>query len=275
MRQAKVSVRYEPAASGRKTAGLVLPDNRANQSRRVSAAQISTKERPWQRRRVPNGFWDIRENRIQYLEWLGCQLGFSAAEDWYGLRKQHFQMHGGGGLFRNIYRSSALKAMLDYKPEYDWKPWRFGGAPNGFWRDPENRRQYMNWLADQLSIQCPEDWYSVTGADFLNNHGGGLLNNHFKASVQALLADYMPDFPWKPWRFASVPQSYWRSESHRRDYLSWLGDQLGFRNSADWNRLKREHFYKHGGSGLFVSYYHGSTRQAVRELFSADQKQFS
>ena len=260
MRQASLRVLYNPSvASGRTQAG--------DFSLEPTPASIEVDELPWLGRRVPNGYWDTRHNRLLYLNWLGRQCGFTKPEDWYGLRKHHFQQHGGGGLFRNEYQSSVLKAMRDFLPNYDWKPWLFGGAPNGYWKVRENRVRYMNWLGELLNIKQPEDWYHVTGADFFNNHGGGLLNNHFNASVQALVADFLPDFDWKPWCFASVPQSYWRSQSHRREYLSWLGGQLGFQKSGDWSRLKREHFYRNGGSGLLVSYYHGSARMAVREYF--------
>lgn len=265
MRQASVKILYNPSApSGRTQAD--------NFSLAPAPASIEVEDLPWLGRRVPNGYWDTRHNRLLYLNWLGRQCGFTKPEDWYGLRKHHFQQHGGGGLFRNEYQSSVLKAMRDFLPNYDWKPWLFGGAPNGYWKVRENRVRYMKWLEQLLNIEQPSDWYHVTGADFFNNHGGGLLNNHFNASVQALVSDYLPDFDWKPWCFASVPQSYWRSLGHRREYLTWLGGKLGFQESDDWSRLKREHFYSHGGSGLLVSYYHGSARMAVREYFDGVAK---
>jgi len=234
----------------------------------VSRPAISLREQPWLGSRVPNGYWDDRENRVAYITWLGEQCGFLKAEDWYSVRKHHFQRNHGGGLLRNEYGSSVLAAMMDYLPSYDWKPWLFGGAPNGFWKSRENRCWFMDWLGQELGFTTTEDWYSVTGADFFEHHGGGLLNNQFNGSVQALLIDYKPDFEWKAWRFTSVPQSYWRSAENRRNYLLWLGEQLGFRTARDWRKLRRDDFYKNEGSGLFVTHYHGSTQQALAELFS-------
>ena len=273
MRQANVSIRYIPTPER----GEQQFDRPAVQ--RVQALQeipvshearrpgLRIDEMPWFGNRVPNGYWDIRENRVRYLDWLGEQCGFVTPEDWYNVRKHNFQSHSGGGLLRNEYGSSVLAAMCDYKPEYDWKPWLFGGAPNGFWNVRANRNRYMGWFGQQLGIETVEGWYGVTGADFFNHHGGGLLNNQFKGSVQALLRDYMPDFEWKAWRFTSVPQSFWQSPANRRNYMLWLGEQLGFRTSRDWRKLNREHFYKFEGSGLFVTHYHGSTQQAIAELF--------
>jgi hypothetical protein len=225
-------------------------------------------ETPWLNGRVSNGYWNTRENRIRYLRWLGEQCGYRKPEDWYALRKHNFQKNYGGGLLRNAYGSSVQMAVRDLMPNYDWHPWLFGGAPNGFWKLRENRIQYLDWLGDQLEIMVPDDWYCVTGTDFFSNHGGGLLNNEFKGSVQAVLNDYMPRHPWKAWRFHSVPQSYWACIANRRSYLVWLGQQLGFQTAGDWTSLRREHFNLNGGSGLFVGYYKGSTQRARAELFA-------
>lgn len=229
---------------------------------------LNNHQTAWLSGRVPNGYWDIRENRVRYLQWLAGRYGFQAPRDWYGVRKLHFQKNGGGGLLRNVYGSSVLKAVVDLMPNYEWKEWMFGGTPTGFWKAPANRCRYMDWLAVQLKFQVADDWYNVTGTDFFAHHGGGLLNNEFKGSVQAVLLDYKPNYGWKPWRFTSVPQGYWNNVDNRRVYLRWLGQQLGFETRADWVRLRRQHFYDHNGSGVFVGYYHGSTERAILELFS-------
>ncbi|MEO2014760.1 MAG: hypothetical protein ABGZ53_10355 [Fuerstiella sp.] len=225
-------------------------------------------EAPWLKRRVPNGFWDTRENRLRYLNWLGNRCGFYEAADWYALRKHHFQRNFGSGLLRNAYRSSVQHAMVDFLPHFDWKPWLFGSAANGYWKDGAHRTLYLDWLGRQLRIQQTEDWYNVTSADFFNHHGGGLLNNEFKGCVQSLLCDYLPEYCWRAWLFNSVPQSFWRCVRNRQEYVLWLGQQLGFRKPDDWSQLKREHFFRHGGAGLFIAYYKGSTQQAIAELFS-------
>lgn len=225
-------------------------------------------EYPWIGGRVPNGYWDFREHRVLYMEWLGRECGFVTPEDWYAVRKHHFQRYRGGGLLRNRFGCSVVAALRDYMPQMDWKPWLFGGAPNGFWSNRKNRVLFMDWMGEQLGCREPEDWYAVTGADFFLYHGGGLLNNQFKGSVQAVLQDYLPDFDWKAWKFPSVPQSYWRSPDNRRSYMKWLGSELGFKSDQDWRRLSRDDFYRLHGSGLFVSQYGGSTQRALTEWFA-------
>jgi len=263
MLHSTASSRFSDTAEFRRQSTSAAP------SRVTANVGLPTHETPWLQGRVPNGYWDERENRVCYLRWLGHECGFLKPDDWYQARKHQFQKTGGGGLLRNEYRSSVMRAVQDYLPGYDWKPWLFGGAPNGFWKVRENRCQYLDWLAQQLGIQETQGWYSVTGADFFHHHGGGLLNNEYKGSVQALLLNYRPDFEWKAWCFASVPQSYWNKPDNRLAYLRWLGEKCGYHTEEDWRRVRRGDFYAHEGSGLFVGHYKGSIDRVLKELHAA------
>ncbi len=234
----------------------------------IAGLSLSTTELPWMNPRVPNGFWDVRQNRLRYFSWLGSRCGFLAAEDWYALRKHHFQRNSGGGLLRNRYRSSVQNAMADFLPDYGWKPWLFGGSPNGYWKVQANRATYLDWLGKQLKISQTTDWYNVTGADFFNHHGGGLLNGEFNGCVQSVLSDYLPEYRWRAWLFRSVPQSFWKHIGNRQEYVFWLGKRLGFRKPGDWFRLTRDHFCQNGGAGLLGGYYNGSIQLAISELSS-------
>jgi hypothetical protein len=225
-------------------------------------------ESPWISGRVRNGYWNVREHRVRYFDWLAGRCGFHEPVDWYELRRFHFSRTGGAGLLYNFYKCSVRTAVADYLPDYDWKPWLFRSAPNGFWKHKKNRHAFMQWLARELAIQQPADWYQVTAADFHAHHGGGLLNNEFKGSVQAVLAEFDPEFDWKPWLFCSVPRSFWQCVDNRRRYLRWLGRQIGFRKTDDWANLQRKHFVTHGGTGLLEKYYGGSAQRAVAEMCS-------
>jgi len=51
----------------------------------VTSVLASHKWQPWKFNAVPKGYWQDRNNLIQYLEWLGGELGFKTTEDWYKL----------------------------------------------------------------------------------------------------------------------------------------------------------------------------------------------
>ena len=39
---------------------------------------------PWlQQKIIPNGYWNSKENRIDYMNWLSKKLNIKSMEDWY------------------------------------------------------------------------------------------------------------------------------------------------------------------------------------------------
>ena len=52
--------------------------------------------------------------------------------------------------------------MKNVYPNYKWLPWKFKQTSNGFWKEENNIKEYMNWLSEQLNIKTMEDWYKVT-----------------------------------------------------------------------------------------------------------------
>jgi hypothetical protein len=123
---------------------------------------------------TPGGFWDVRENRLRYMRWLGEKLGCSGPEDWYGVLQGDFEANYGNGCMKR-YGCCPTTAVMDLFPDYPWLEWRFARVPAGFWDQPENRRRYIEWLGKKLGFRRTEDWLRVRRRDFKENYGGGLL----------------------------------------------------------------------------------------------------
>lgn len=219
----------------------------------------------WRFQQVPKGFWERRTNRRRYLDWLGQQLGFQQPEDWYRLTTQQLGRWYGERL-RIRFRSSVSAIMHDYLPQYPWLEWRFPQTPKGFWDRRANRRRYLDWLGQQLGFQRPEDWYQLSTVHLGRWHGRTLLKKYQDARV-ALLREYLPNGDWQEWLFTKAPNGFWQQPANRRRYLDWLGRQLGYRQPADWARLRVVDVLRHHGKGLLKQ---GQFRLAplVREYVS-------
>jgi hypothetical protein len=124
---------------------------------------------------VPSGYWDHLKNRRLYVRWLGQKLGFRKQEDWYRISTDDFKRNSGGGVLEQHWNRSAIGAVKECFPDYDWKEWLFRISPRHFWKDPRNHRRYMKWLGQALGIRRPSDWYGVTNQDFNDNKGGAFL----------------------------------------------------------------------------------------------------
>ncbi len=221
----------------------------------------------WIRGRVPAGFWDQHENRRNYMHWLGGQLGFHTVTDWYNLTKRHFDEQHGGGLLALRYQASPLAALREYFPQIQWQEWLFKSTPQGFWKDPHNRRRYMRWLAGELNLQRTEDWYRIRKEDFHRHHGGGFLSNIHHDSPISAVREFEPNYPWKEWLFLSVPKNFWRNSDNRQAFMNWLGEKLDYRTESDWGKISKQDFYANGGGGLLANYYGDSPTCAVRKYF--------
>ena len=213
---------------------------------------------PWTSGRVPNGFWESRENRVLYMDWLGRRLGFANPEDWYQSCNSHFTRNHGRTLLQKTYHSSVQIAVQDYQPHYEWIPWLFSKIPKGFWLKARNRHAYLEWLSRRLGFHSEEDWYQLTNAAFIENHGCGLLMNHYRGSILSALHDYRPDYDWKPWVLSKVPRGFWSVPDNRKRYFQWLAERLTFDGASDWKSLTKQDLYETGAAGLFVQSYGGS-----------------
>src|SRR4051794_31423331 len=89
------------------------------------------------------GFWQKQENRQEFFDWLGTQLGCEDMDDWYNVTQEDIHKYGGHGLLSTYYNDSPSKAIQEVYPEHSWTPWRFAKAPSGLWNSSHNQREFF------------------------------------------------------------------------------------------------------------------------------------
>ena len=144
---------------------------------------------PWLFSKAPRGFWDEAENRRAYMKWLQGTLQLETEENWYQLTEESFNENRGAGLLTNYYHGSILSALEEYRPDIDWKPWRFRKVPNGYWSLTGNRQRYFDWLADRLTYRSLSDWDNLTRRIVCDSGGAGLLSHFYGGSLLRLRDD--------------------------------------------------------------------------------------
>lgn len=208
--------------------------------------------KPWlfQHDTTPKKFWNEKENRRHFFDWLFQKLGMESMESRYDLTVDKVHQHGGGSLLVRQYRDSVQQALADLYPEHKWLPWLFSRAPAGIWKIPEVRREYMDWLGEQLKISTKGDWYNVTMESFRLHHGAGILSCVYKDSVANAVMDNFPEHDWAPWKFRQVPSGYWDRPGVRQHFFETIAPELGVRKLEDWYSVKREQVRQIGGGAL-------------------------
>lgn len=151
---------------------------------------------PWKFGYSPQGFWEKQENRKQFFDWLGIQLGYKDMNDWYNVTVDHFRKNGGGGLLTSYYSTSPSNALQVIYPSHNWMPWKFAQAPRGFWEKQENWRRFFDWLGTQLGYKDMNDWYTVTLDGICRNGGQALMQLYFNSSPAKALQAVYPEHHW-------------------------------------------------------------------------------
>ena len=166
----------------------------------------------------------------------------------------------------HYYNGSPIKFVTSIYPNYNWVIWKFPMVPNGYWQKKENQKEYMEWLKLELGYTTPEDWYKISKKVLQNNYGGGILK-HYNNSPIKLITSIYPNYNWVIWKFTSVPNDYWKDIKHRKEYMDWLGKELGYTTMDDWYKISRKDIENNYGSGLLVSYYNSSPIKLVTSIY--------
>lgn len=151
--------------------------------------------KPWLfQQRVPHGYWDSEENRLEYLRWLGDVLGFKTMADWYNITKKDILDNCGSRILQK-YSGSPSKMIQTAFASHHWDSdeWRKDrhrskGAdnfisqlfpdrvlseddndrpemkthPRTFYLDPNNWKRLFEFLESEFKITKPEEWYRVS-----------------------------------------------------------------------------------------------------------------
>ena len=131
--------------------------------------------------------------------------------------------------------------------------WIKGRVPPNFWKNPDNRHQYMVWLGQQLAFEKPEDWYNITTEHFKKNRGHRFLA-YYRDSLSAAVMDYLPEYEWRGWLFVRVPLNFWQKAENRHRYMTWLGENLGYKAPEDWYNITKKDFHRNSGYSLLAYY---------------------
>ena len=194
----------------------------------------------------PEGYWEKQENIDQFLNELKEKLNLVTFEDWSSLRQEHIYEHGGGSLFTK-YSMYDLKCLgfPDGKHKFKTKKVKF-------WDKNENVFQFLNELKEKLNLNTFEDWNSLKRKTIHEHGGGSLFRIYSLYDLKCLgFPDGKNNFKLP---IESKPEGYWEKRENIDQFLNELKENLNLKTFEDWNLLRKEHIYEHGGGSLFIKY---------------------
>jgi hypothetical protein len=216
---------------------------------------------PWKFGKAPMGFWSKPENVQQYIHWLAKELHYQSPEDWYNVTNEDFKKHFGGGLLDKLTPRQAL--AIAYPGEH-WVPWKFKQLGTDFWKNRENRQEYILWLGKKIGFKSIDDWYSISMSDIQSNYGGGFID-HYGGYTYKALQDLFPEQKWEPWRFTNLNKK-WTNIKDRRLFADHVMEELGMKNLDEWYGITYSAIDKANGNVL-RTHYGGSVYRFVKDIY--------
>ena len=162
--------------------------------------------------------------------------------------------------FLKKYRIGCFNRMFNYKiadiasycfPEMDIRPWELTKVDNKFWHNPDNRREFLLWVAqkEKLDMTNINDVRKIN-ANLLRKHGG---SRSFRDSdgVFSVISLVTGD-SIKEWEL--VKMSKW-TEAKAIEAMHWLiEEKLGWTDEEVYNNLTVHTFYEYNLGGLLKNY---------------------
>jgi len=222
----------------------------------------------WELPPVPRNFWKDRDNRLNYILWLGEKLNFNSEEDWYSkLTTKLIKKNYGGGLLSNYYNDSKYELIKELYPNSKIHLWEYPPVPSSFWKDRDNRLDYILWLGEKLNFYSEDDWYKLKIQDLETSNGMGMLYGYYDYSKINMLKDLFPHIDWKEWLFDFTTSLFWDKKENRKKYMKWVGEKYKFSKKLDWYKISNKHFEDLPKGESFLIFYDSSPIKCVQENF--------
>ena len=122
-----------------------------------------------------NGFWDEKENVLQFINHLKSSLHLETEEDWNLITSKQIQSLGGSSLL-NKYSMYEIKCMGFPEGKTIFNK-RKSQKSSKYWNNEENRNQFIEKLKLKFNLKTPQDWKRLSIHQIKSNGGLWLFKN--------------------------------------------------------------------------------------------------
>ncbi|MDA9897603.1 zinc-ribbon domain-containing protein [Alphaproteobacteria bacterium] len=144
----------------------------------------------WKISKVPTGTWSDKAVHLAYIHYLQKELKIVEKNDWYKITNQEFKHYGGGSILKQY--DTLVDCLRENLPDLNLLPWKFLRSGRKFWENSDNRRWFVEWMATQLEINEPNEYYSVSERHFVEYGGITALIYHDTSPAKCIM-DLMPE----------------------------------------------------------------------------------
>jgi hypothetical protein len=242
---------------------------------------------------IPKGFWRknselIVENVRAWCDWYALYRGFTSFNDWYNITGEEINKKGGSGFFTTkIVKESPYILMSLVYDQYPWKPYKFKQAPQGYFKDINNRfTVFKDFCNDYLNQKEGFDDFDYTNIDHLYK----LQLSHFECteyygvlrcyneSFIEMIKDFIgnkliPEMELQEWKFrGQVPKNFWGGKAPNRETITrCFNDEivkgLNFDTKEKMYKLTQPIISSTGLNTPLMNYFSGSPMKLLEFVF--------
>ena len=207
--------------------------------------------------RMPEGTWDKKENRTNYIKWLLKKVKIRK-NNLYKLEGSHFSKNNGSNL---IYRRdklrkrySIIELLYETFPKLKLKFWFFNTVPDNIWSSRKYQLQYLEWFKKKKKITKPSDWYDIEIKDFKNLYSRSLTR--YLKTVLKISKFCYPKYNFFFFFFKKIERGFFNSRTNILKYIHWLGNEVNIKKKKDWYIYGYENISNNGGNALLQKFSH-------------------
>ena len=196
----------------------------------------------------PFGYWNNKENIINFLKTLQVELNLNTPNDWNSITQKQIQNNGGSMLLRK-YSLNEIKSLACPECKLLFNNNK-SNKPPGYWDKQENIQNFLKELKEKLNLNSVEDWNKLTYKQICENGGYRLT---IKYSMYEIKSMACPEGKLI-FQTSLKPPGYWDKYENIQNFLFELKEKLNLKTPEDWNKLTQKQIQNEGGRTLFKKY---------------------
>ena len=205
--------------------------------------------------KLPNRFWDKRENQILFFEQIQKKHNLSKIEDLSTLKSEDIKKQKGGKCVLQRY-SSYQNCLTNLFPSINWAVLFENKVhlPRNYWNDINNQKKELEKIAKLENLSSLNDLLNVKISGYPSLRYIASKYNSFSDALQAIY----PENDWKSLidsRQSKIkPKNYWQNKQTQRKFMEDLRKKLNISSIPDWIDQPVRVITTNGGSGLLAIY---------------------
>ncbi len=138
----------------------------------------------------------------------------------------------------------------------DLKPWQLNRVPEGYWDDPKNVKEAVEWLVEEM-VKEGKKIEDINRKDFRDAGLEVLLNKYGKVELLKMIKPNL-----KQWQLNRVPEGYWDNPKNVKEAVEWLVEKKAKEGKKIWEITQDD--FKNAGLGRVL--YVGSVYKLLKMI---------